>query len=1063
MISEEHKKGFYRLLNIPIHESFQTKREVFIRAVGDANTSTVDRYLEAFKIIRTNRYPALFHDSKQIEKITRRGFDIPVDKRHDIDSYPNFQSVQTIVDYVYAQTYIEKTPHRDQSGENTTEVSGRVIYEDNNIQIFYGNNARGCIRFKEENTPMSSWCISNSTPASNAFGSYRYGEYKFTIYFVKSKHKTTEDRFHVFVVQVTSDTDVSDVDRRQYQVTSSRNDGDIMMTWKGILSIEPKLENLQKYFKPVPISGDEENKHKEFKHGSRFDYCGSLYATKLQYIDANQTISDEYFLCTPDDLKKRFIEKGQTLTTIQYNSIKDNKELINRYATLCLRKFLPNIDGTEKQDPKLHQNDVLALSRIDEETLKKVVIPKLTDENLNTFFLYFPSERLRDGLENLFLLVSDEQIDKSSSRVISQLLSRFAYSKAVTKKIGEDRINRLNVTDLLDLVNFYAILSKPDADVIMTPANISRVSQKEFMGVTEKITSSSTREEKNKYVYKYILRYYGRDLEPSTIVSLFAMNNGREEEFINEIGREQLEKLTSKDIRLIIENEVRKFKGSYKNYYKILGEDILDKLEPPDILSILEYLIRNDPKNIRQNIEDIIGYNNIEKLPQDMIISVITYSLTENGVIEKLIKLFDPEVLKQIPVDNIQTLINRYATESAIDYLITAFLPQVSKILVTNPRDILYYLSKSKDPLTLIKKIGGKPLNSLTGVDIRNFIAAKNNYDDDRDDEEEDGKVWNITSGNIAETLHAVAYGSKKIEPTAAEAIINFHRQRMAASDGGPDEDDDFLYYADSFIQSFEQIAKKTNRLNGDIVESALEVAEELRAEEFRFENDKNTQRILKYKDRIINLLFENAHNMTLYAIQTLIEATKGRYGDVESLLKKLTGKSIDKFSPDYLEFILQGVKDPEAVCRSIVENKKEIDGETLNVLLKNSRNILMTILTDIPTIYGSAIKEILFRYKSNITQICDMITPYIKNTDSAGVSYLLFYASDPIRTAQQLGKNLSKLERVNVLELLRHTDDKPNMMRAIGSRNLNKLSDDEFRSIFLTSKEEFFRKYFND
>jgi hypothetical protein len=233
-----------------------------------------------------------------------------------------------------------------------------------------------------------SWCISKKE--SNMFYTYRYRENEPTFYFIKVKDRTKKeletfsgkfnDKYHFFVLQVVKGAKIGDTKTKQYVVTSASNDGDNQMSWDDIVNIEPRIANLQKIFKSVPIDPedrefydkyaydeDRDSNDEEYVAGASDDeFCKFNYVYKKKYLDMiipdfNIKLSDKQFKCLPDDLKNHFIGFGFGLTAGQFDLIKNNKNLLKRYKEMINRKYEEYLKGT--RDTKFSYTELFFLPK----------------------------------------------------------------------------------------------------------------------------------------------------------------------------------------------------------------------------------------------------------------------------------------------------------------------------------------------------------------------------------------------------------------------------------------------------------------------------------------------------------------------------------------------------------------------------------------------------------------------------------------------------------------------------------------------------------------------------
>ena len=330
---------FKELLN----EDFKTQTQKFISQGYEPEI--VRSYIEKFKYIRDGKYREALNPNLNIN--------VPVEKRFDIDAYPTFNSLESLVDYVSGQRPVKTT----MSKQNDIEVTGEAVYNKGGIEVYYADNPRACIKYKGS-IPYS-WCVARSD-SSNMFYTYRFKPYEPAFYFVKDVNATQKElagiakkgsvsggftnKYHFFVIQVPKNLNTEDNETPQYIVTSANNDGDNQMSWNQIVKINPKLVAIKEVLKPKPFTPEERAKHERFKKGlNDNDFKKLTYEDKKSYLDIYPTIAKpittNQFLSLPEDLKNLYVSFGIGLNDEQFANIKNNPKLIKRYAQISDRKL----------------------------------------------------------------------------------------------------------------------------------------------------------------------------------------------------------------------------------------------------------------------------------------------------------------------------------------------------------------------------------------------------------------------------------------------------------------------------------------------------------------------------------------------------------------------------------------------------------------------------------------------------------------------------------------------------------------------------------------------------
>jgi hypothetical protein len=350
-----------------LNEDFKTQTQKFVSQGYDLEI--VRNYIEKFKYIRDGKYREALNPDLNIN--------VPVEKRFDIDAYPTFNSLETLVDYVAGQRPVKTT----MSKQNDIEVTGEAVYNKNGVEVFYADNPRACIKYK--GSMPYSWCVARSD-SSNMFYTYRFKPYEPAFYFVKDVKATEKElaaiakkggisggftnKYHFIVIQVPKNLNPDDNETPQYIVTSANNDGDNQMSWNQIVKINPKLAGIKEVLKPKPFTPEERAQHERFKKGLNDNEFRKLnYEDKKAYLDIYPTIakpiSTKQFLMLPEDLKNLYVSFGIGLDDEQFESIKNNPKLVKRYAQISDRKLdtYLNVDGYTRKQLRMMYTELIVL------------------------------------------------------------------------------------------------------------------------------------------------------------------------------------------------------------------------------------------------------------------------------------------------------------------------------------------------------------------------------------------------------------------------------------------------------------------------------------------------------------------------------------------------------------------------------------------------------------------------------------------------------------------------------------------------------------------------------
>lgn len=179
--------------------------------------------------------------------------------------YYNWNDLESIVDQ-----FPDPTEKETLKKVAATGSGAKLVYDENKLKIFFGADGNECYILKKyiaserkQDPSIYRWCISaDPTQSKNYHSRYRFGEYghktEKSSYFIYDEEKPVTDPWHFFVIHVAAEpVDARSGGKTKYMVTDSNNAGDIWMTWKEILKIQPKLKGLEDIIQFVPLSEDE--------------------------------------------------------------------------------------------------------------------------------------------------------------------------------------------------------------------------------------------------------------------------------------------------------------------------------------------------------------------------------------------------------------------------------------------------------------------------------------------------------------------------------------------------------------------------------------------------------------------------------------------------------------------------------------------------------------------------------------------------------------------------------------------------------------------------------------
>lgn len=179
--------------------------------------------------------------------------------------YYNWNDLESIVDQ-----FPDPTEKETLKKVAATGSGAKLVYDKNKLKIFLGADGNECYILKKyiaaerkEDPSIYRWCISaDPTQSKNYHSRYRFGEYghktEKSSYFIYDEEKPVTDPWHFFVIHVAAEpVEARSGGKTKYMVTDSNNAGDIWMTWKEILKIQPKLKGLEDVIQFVPLSEEE--------------------------------------------------------------------------------------------------------------------------------------------------------------------------------------------------------------------------------------------------------------------------------------------------------------------------------------------------------------------------------------------------------------------------------------------------------------------------------------------------------------------------------------------------------------------------------------------------------------------------------------------------------------------------------------------------------------------------------------------------------------------------------------------------------------------------------------
>jgi hypothetical protein len=691
-----------------LSEDFKSQEQNYINQGYDSQI--VKTYIDGFRKIKDKNYRQI--DSESLNNALKN-----VRDRRNIDSYKRFEELEAFVDYVKGQVDLEGT-----SLGKDIEIDAKPIYEDNTFQIYYADSPRACIKYKG-NVPYS-WCVSRSD-SGNMYYTYRYKQIEPTFYFVKVKDRTKKelgffsmvgnvfngqfkDTYHFFVVQVIKGAKIGDTTTKQYVVTSAMNDGDMQMSWNDIVSIEPRIANLQDIFKSVPLQPDERQFYNKFKYGTDDEtFCKLDYTSKKRYLEIyvlppHNLLTTDQFNCLPEDLMNLYIGFGVGLFPNQLESIKNNKNLLKRYQQITEKKFEQYLKDTN-QNISFNYTEYLILP----DNKKDQLLASINNNNVEHFIWTFKEKGLSDinnkiiktntvikGNKIVFFIEASEDKFETSKLILT--------NKNLISTISNNSLNSiLNVlskNDYSQLTNFVFELISNDNFINHFFKNLDKKTlgdliyltpQERFLDILfknkaflNKLQNFNTIElvgDKLAYIFlrtNYKYEFYTKIYNNSSKETIAGFNTG-----LMWLLDEKTEKINSfknldKVLQLVIKNK--------NNYYRPASYKLLFQYSNMNENEIIENLLLNNNfikditevnsngKHINMFLSEIKNY---DKLIDDIFInkefleratpSTIGTLIGYSGNYSKIIK-------KIIDNENLLKLNKRYDKIEFINHIINA-------------------------------------------------------------------------------------------------------------------------------------------------------------------------------------------------------------------------------------------------------------------------------------------------------------------------------------------------------------------------------------------------------
>jgi hypothetical protein len=600
-----------------LDEDFKSQEQNYINQGNEPQI--VKSYIERFRKIKDKNYRQLNDQIDGLENVR---------DRKNIDSYKSFKELETIVDYVGGQIDLAGT-----SLGNDIEIDAKPIYEDDIFQIYYADSPRACIKYKG-NIPYG-WCVSQRE--GNMYYTYRYKQNEPAFYFVKVKDRTKKelgffsmvgnvfngqfkDKYHFFVLQTLKGAEIGDTTTNQYVVTSAMNDGDKQMSWNDVVTIEPRIGNLQEIFKPVGLSPEDKEFYERFKDGTdNTTFCKLDYTSKRRYLDIyvtqEQLLSDVQFKCLPEDLMNLYIGFGVGLYENEFELIKSNKNLLKRYQQITEKKLEEYLKGTKGISFKYTELLILPEDKRQQIIMKldlydfymiltkssnpqglinilgekgKELILELSEHNIYDILEGKSKETINEFINTLFNVGGKEFITKLDDDTITYFLTKSLNPQGIMDILGErgkQFITRLYPEDIFQLLS----TTQENRDKIISI--LFNVGGKEFI---------------TKLNNDVIANLLTKSLNPQGIMDI-----------LGEKGKQFITRLNDDDIYFILRYKSQENRNEIINtLFNVGGKEFIVNLDSRSCHDLLYYSSERDKIiNILLNVggkEFIMNLNNID-------------------------------------------------------------------------------------------------------------------------------------------------------------------------------------------------------------------------------------------------------------------------------------------------------------------------------------------------------------------------------------------------------------------------------------------------------------------
>lgn len=231
--------------------------------------------------------------------------EIPLDTKLAVDM--NWDEFEGLVNQ------LTKTEDGPNSTNDLKDIE--LLYDENNLKIFAPKTKDQCILLRNGR----SWCTSRDG-SGNLYYNYRLNN-NLTLYYVINEDLPFSHVNFASVILVQRDGRVKLADG----TNSGRFSGHETVSWDQIYEKIPKLRGLESIFKPKPLTDEEKetiNKVQNTRVGDNpmESFKGDEKLVELWLEIKSPNLSDTQYLNIPDDLQKKYIALGFSLTPGMINS-----------------------------------------------------------------------------------------------------------------------------------------------------------------------------------------------------------------------------------------------------------------------------------------------------------------------------------------------------------------------------------------------------------------------------------------------------------------------------------------------------------------------------------------------------------------------------------------------------------------------------------------------------------------------------------------------------------------------------------------------------------------------